>query len=109
MTKIENDPSKGLNAAVAATLNGERAAVKMTFDQLAIETGISKRTLLRLLSTTERHIDVQALETIAAALELNVQDVVDAAVARLGRTSLRDNLSTVRRALKRPGLDHRQA
>lgn len=58
-------PRDGINAAVAATLNGERVAAGLTFDELAARTGISKRTLMRLLSTVERDIDVNVLAAIA--------------------------------------------
>lgn len=88
MSNIEKDPSKGLNAALAATLNGERAAAGMTFDQLAAATGISKRTLLRQLSTTERHIDIADAATIAAQFNLTLTDALTMAEARLARTSL---------------------
>ena len=54
-----------LNAALAATLNGERVRGGLTFDQLAASSGISKRTLLRLLSTVERDIDVRVLAKLA--------------------------------------------
>lgn len=87
MSNIEKDPSKGLNAALAATLNGERAAAGMTFDQLAAATGISKRTLLRQLSTTERHIDIADAATIAAQFNLTLADALTMAEARLARTS----------------------
>lgn len=86
MNTVEKDPAKGLNAALAATLNGERVASGMTFDELARATGISKRTLLRQLSTMERHIDISHVAVIAAAFDLSVVDVLAAAEARLDRT-----------------------
>lgn len=58
--KRESNPAQGLNAAVAAVLNGERVAAGMTFEQLADVSGISKQQLLRLLSTTKRHITLEA-------------------------------------------------
>lgn len=85
MNTVEKDPSKGLNAALAATLNGERVASGMTFEQLAAKTGISKRTLLRQLSTTERHLDISHVAVIAAAFEMSVPEVLAAAEARLER------------------------
>lgn len=85
MNTVEKDPAKGLNAALAATLNGERVASGMTFDELAAATGISKRTLLRQLSTMERHIDISHVATIAAAFDLSVVDVMLAAEARMNR------------------------
>lgn len=87
MSPTEKDPAKGLNAALAATLNGERVAAGMTFDQLAASTGISKRTLLRQLSTMERHMNVADVATIAAEFGLSVAEVFTAAEARLSRTT----------------------
>ena len=86
MSTIEKDPSKGLNAALAATLNGERAAAGMTFDALASATGISKRTLLRQLSTMERHIDVSHIVVIAEQFGLTAAEVFVMAEERLERT-----------------------
>lgn len=86
MSTVEKDPAKGLNAALAATLNGERVASGMTFDELAAETGISKRTLLRQLSTMERNIDISHVASMAAAFGLTVVDVMLAAEARMGRS-----------------------
>lgn len=63
-------PSKGPNAAVAAVLNGERTAAGLTYEELAARTGLSKRTLMRLLSTLERDIDVNVLAAIAEAFNL---------------------------------------
>jgi len=85
MTSIEKDPAKGLNAALAATLNGERTAAGMTFDQLAAATGISKRTLLRQLSTLERHIDIADAVTIAAQFDLTLVQALAMATERMER------------------------
>lgn len=87
MSNTEKDPSKGLNAALAATLNGERAAASMTFDELAASTGISKRTLLRQLSTTERHIDIADAANIAAQFGLTLGEALALAEERLARTA----------------------
>lgn len=86
MSTIEKDPGKGLNAALAATLNGERVASGMTFDELAAATGISKRTLLRQLSTMERNIDIAHVAVMAAAFNLSVVDVLTRAEERLERS-----------------------
>ena len=85
MSTVEKDPSKGLNAALAATLNGERVASGMTFDELAAATGISKRTLLRQLSTTERDLNIAHVATIAGAFGLSVVEVLAAAEERMER------------------------
>lgn len=86
MTGYEERPSQGLNAAVAATLNGERVASGLTFEGLAELTGISKRQLMRLLSTTERALTVSVIERVAAAVDLTVPDVMARAEDRLART-----------------------
>lgn len=86
MNTVEKDPAKGLNAALAATLNGERVASGMTFDQLAAATGISKRTLLRQLSTMERHIDIADAANIAAQFDLTLGQALAMAEERMTRT-----------------------
>lgn len=85
MSPVEKDPAKGLNAALAATLNGERAASGMTFDALAAATGISKRTLLRQLSTMERNIDVADAANIASQFGLSLGKALAMAEERLSR------------------------
>ena len=85
MSTVEKDPGKGLNAALAATLNGERVASGMTFDELAAKTGISKRTLLRQLSTMERHIDIADAANIAAQFGLSLARALDMADERMTR------------------------
>jgi transcriptional regulator with XRE-family HTH domain len=85
MTKRQSDPAQGLNAAVAAVLNGERVAAGMTFDELATVSGVSKQQLMRLLSTTKRHIDVEVLELLAASFGTTSARVVAAAQERLAR------------------------
>lgn len=89
MSKIEKNPAVGLNAAVAATLNAERVASGKTFKALAAETGISKESLIRYLSTTERHISIEAIRAIGQVLELTVADVMDMADQRLERERVR--------------------
>lgn len=85
MNTFEKDPAKGLNAALAATLKGELAASGMTFDQLAAATGISKRSLLRKLSTMERTLDIDEAATIAAQFNLTLGQALEMASARLSR------------------------
>lgn len=85
MPNQPRDPSDGLNAALAATLNGERVASGMTFDELADASGIPKRTLLRKVSTTERHLNVEDVSRIAAAFNLTVVEVLARAEDRLRR------------------------
>jgi len=85
MSTVEKDPAKGLNAAVAATLKGELAASGLTFDQLALATGISKRTLLRQLSTVERDLSVASIAAIATTFNMTLSEVMEAAERRLER------------------------
>lgn len=87
MSTVEKDPSKGLNAALAATLNGERAAAGMTFEELGAATGISKRTLMRILSTTERHIGVSQVAVIAEQFGLSAAQVFAMAEDRMERAA----------------------
>ena len=61
---------------MAATLNGERAAQKLTFDQLADKTGISARSLKRYLSAEERNMTITHVGEIAKALGLSLTEVV---------------------------------
>jgi len=82
---IEKDPAKGINAALAATLNGERVAAGMTFDQLAAATGISKRTLLRQLSSMERHIGIADAANIAEQFNLSLGEALAMAERRMRR------------------------
>ena len=85
MPNRPRDPNEGLNAALAATLNGERVAAGMTFDELAAASGIPKRTLLRKVSTTERHLNIEDVSAIAAAVGLTVVEVLARAEDRLQR------------------------
>lgn len=93
MTKRESDPAQGLNAAVAAELNGERVSAGMTFDQLADVSGISKQQLMRLLSTKRRHIDVEVLALLAGVFHTSSAQIVAAAQERMTRPGW--NTSTV--------------
>lgn len=72
VTNVRGD----LNAAVAATLNGERVAAGLTFEQLASKTGISARSLKRYLSGVERDIKVNTLAQIAGPLGLSLTEVI---------------------------------
>lgn len=74
---MSNDaPVASLNSALAAILNGERVRAGLTFDSLAMASGISKRTLMRLLSTNERDIDVRVLEILAAVFHTSASKLV---------------------------------
>lgn len=79
------DPAVSLNSALAATLNGERVRNGLTFDALATQSGISKRTLLRLLSTNERDIDVAVLESLAVVFRTTASHLVQQAEEWMAR------------------------
>ncbi|MGO5193210.1 helix-turn-helix domain-containing protein [Bifidobacterium boum] len=81
VTPVEKDPSRGLNALVAATVRAERAARRITVSRPAEMSGMSKRTLVRLLNG-ERGFDVAQLDAVAVALGLTSVDIVTRAEAR---------------------------
>jgi transcriptional regulator with XRE-family HTH domain len=72
----DDAPAASLNSALAATLNGERVRANLTFDALASQSGISTRTLMRLLSTNERDIDVRVLEILAGVFRTKASRLV---------------------------------
>ena len=72
----DDAPVASLNSALAAILNGERVRAGLTFDSLATASGISKRTLMRLLSTNERDIDVRVLEIMAGVFHTTSSKLV---------------------------------
>lgn len=75
MVPVERDPSKGLNAAVAAQLRAERAAADLTVEQLAREADMSPVSVQRYLRG-KRHIDVAVLFQLAKALEVEPAEIV---------------------------------
>lgn len=85
MNARKHDPAQGLNAAVAAVLEGERAAAGWTLEQLAEHSGVSYRTLQRLLRSRDRHIDLEVLDALAAAYNLLPEQIVAAAQERMSR------------------------
>jgi transcriptional regulator with XRE-family HTH domain len=81
MSPIEKDPSRGMNAAVAAELRAERAARQLTVEQLAERSLIPKRTLLRLLNA-ERSINIEHLAAMAEALDTDPIRIMNRAEQR---------------------------
>lgn len=79
------DPAVGLNAAVAAVLEGERAAARMTLQELADVSGVSYRTLQRLLSSRDRHIDLATLDQLARAFRTTPERIIAGAQERMAR------------------------
>lgn len=84
MANIDKDPTKGLNAAVAAELRAERVAQEVTFDDLVERISLSRATTWRLLNA-ERLITIEALVEIASALGVSVLEIVERAEKRLAR------------------------
>ncbi|WP_082628257.1 helix-turn-helix domain-containing protein [Actinobaculum massiliense] len=80
---INNDPQSGLNGAVAAELRAEKAIQQTTFDDLAHQTGISKRTLIRILNA-DRIITTAYLESLCTALGITPIDIIARATKRMG-------------------------
>ena len=84
MAYSDKDPTKGLNAAVAAELRAERVAQEITFDDLVKRVSLSRNTVWRLLNA-ERFITIEALVEVADALGVSVLDIVERAEKRLAR------------------------
>lgn len=82
MSPFNKDPSTGMNAALAATLRAERAVKRMTINKLAGQSGIPKRTLMRLLNA-ERTITVEHLNSLADALQVPIATLIERAGWRL--------------------------
>ena len=81
MTPVEKSHEHGLNGALAATLRAERAARRITIDQLVTSLGVSRSTVLRLLGG-ERAIDVAHLAAFAEAYKVDPAVLIQAAEAR---------------------------
>ena len=84
MANIDKDPTKGLNAAVAAELRAERVAQEVTFDDLVKRVSLSRATTWRLLNA-ERLITIEALVEVAGALGVSVLEIAERAEKRLAR------------------------
>lgn len=82
METSDRNPASGLNGALAAVLRGERAAQRLSLDQLAASSQVSRRTLIRLLNA-ERTMGLEQAAAIAAALGLRLPDALERAEGRL--------------------------
>lgn len=82
METSDRNPAGGLNGALAAVLRGERAAKRLSLDQLAASSQVSRRTLIRLLNA-ERTMGLEQAAAIAAALGLRLPDALERAEERL--------------------------
>jgi len=81
---VTNNYGARLNAAVAAELRAERGAVGMTIAQVIEKSGIGKSQILRLLNN-QRAIDMNDLALISHALDVEPNDIMGRAQARLNR------------------------
>ena len=73
-----------LGEAVAAVLRGERAAQRITFDELAVRSDLDKSTVLRMLNN-QRDMKMAQFSALCGALGVSSVDVMAAAEARVKR------------------------
>lgn len=83
---VERDPGDGFNAAVAAELRAERAAVRMTNKDIAEASGVSLPSVSRYM-TAQRRIDVAVLYDIAIAMGTTPVEIFTRAQIRLANDS----------------------
>jgi hypothetical protein len=95
----------GLNAAVAAVLEGERAAADLNYPTLGQRCGLSARTLMRKLSTHEADLDINEVAAIGEVFHLAPSEVV----ARGEEYQLRNSPEDVGREIARLINDRRDA
>ncbi|MDO5049970.1 MAG: helix-turn-helix transcriptional regulator [Actinomycetaceae bacterium] len=81
MTPLDKEPETGMNGFIAAELRAERSAKQITYDQLSEESGVNRRTLIRLLQA-QRSIDVAHMASIASALGLDLVELMERAEGR---------------------------
>lgn len=85
MSTIDRNPSKGLNAAVAAELRSERVIQQVSIETLVERTGLGRSTVLNTLNA-KRLLGVEAVASIAEALGVSVTTIFARAEKRLGGT-----------------------
>lgn len=73
-----NEPHAGLNAAVAAEIRAELARQKLSVQALALKSGVAYGSLRRYINA-ERHIDLDVLHDLCAALGVSPRDLVERA------------------------------
>lgn len=78
------DRGRKLNAAVAAVLRGERAALGLTIEELSRRSGIPAVSLQRFLAA-RRTINFDVLEDLAPAVRMQPADIVILAQERISR------------------------
>lgn len=80
---------KGLALAVAEVLSGERAAQRLTLQQVSDRSGVPLRTLKRYIPARgmpSREMSLGTIEQVAESMDLTLRQVLDAASGRLLRT-----------------------
>ena len=75
-----------LGEAVAAVLRGERAAQRITFDELAVRSDLDKSTVLRMLNN-QRDMKMAQFSALCGALGVSSVDVMAAAEERVKRAA----------------------
>ena len=91
----QDDPGRGYTAALAATLQAERAAARMTLNELAAKADLNPKTLFRLLHA-QRDINVEQLSALATAFDLRPSALLAEAERRMARTDSDANERTNR-------------
>ena len=81
---MNTDKNAQLGEAVAAVLRGERAAQRITFDELAVRSDLDKSTVLRMLNN-QRDMKMAQFAALCGALGVSAVDVMAAAEARVKR------------------------
>lgn len=84
MPNSAKDPASGMNAAVAAELRAEKAALGLTNQDLADRSGIPVVSVQRYLAPS-RNIDIEILGALCDALGVSLTEIARAAEARLSR------------------------
>ena len=81
---MNTDKNAQLGEAVAAVLRGERAAQRITFDELAVRADLDKSTVLRMLNN-QRDMKMAQFSALCGALGVSSVDVMAAAEDRVKR------------------------
>ena len=81
---MNTDKNAELGEAVAAVLRGERAAQRITFDELAVRSDLDKSTVLRMLNN-QRDMKMAQFSALCGALGVSSVDVMAAAEDRVKR------------------------
>ena len=86
MDTLKDDLKDPYNSAIAAIMRARKAELRLTFEELETKSGINLRTLKRLVND-QRPILMGNFVKLAAALELDPAETVQAAADRVEKTS----------------------